>query len=302
MSDQELTKKIQSLKNEKNAIIVAHNYQFPEIQDVADFVGDSLELSKKASGLKNDIIVFCGVRFMAETAKILAYDKTVLLPVKDAGCPMADMINAEQLAALKADHPNAKVVAYVNSSAEVKALTDVCCTSSNAVKIVQNIDAEEIIFVPDKNLGAYCQRFTKKKIILWEGHCYVHSRISPSEVRQSKINVPNAPLIVHPECSAQVIDMADAVLSTSGMLEYVKKSKASTFLIATEEGIIHRMKKENPGKQFYSAGTPKFCVNMKKTKLKDVLRALEEETFQIEVPKNIAEKAKASLDKMLEYL
>lgn len=299
---EELKNKIQLLKKEKNAIIVAHNYQFPEIQDIADFVGDSLELAKKASVLKNDIIVFCGVRFMAETAKILAPDKKVLLPAKDAGCPMADMISAEQLAALKVEHPNAKVVTYVNSNAEVKALTDVCCTSANAVKIVQNIDAEEIIFVPDKNLGAYCQRFTKKKIILWEGHCYVHSRIIPSEVRQAKLNLPEALLIVHPECSSQVIDMADAVLSTSGMLEYVKKAKSKIFLVATEEGIIHRMKKENPDKQFYCAGTPKFCVNMKKTKLKNVLQALEEETYQIEVPTDIAVKAKASLDRMLEYL
>ncbi len=302
MSQAELKKKIKALKKEKNAIIVAHNYQFPEIQDIADFVGDSLELSRKAASLKNDIIVFCGVKFMAETAKILAPDKKVLLPVKDAGCPMADMITAEQLAGLKAKYPNAKVVTYVNSNAEVKALTDVCCTSSNAVKVVQNIDAEEIIFVPDRNLGAYCQRFTDKKIIIWEGHCYVHSRISPSEVRTARINLPEAVLIVHPECAPQVVDMADAVLSTSGMLEFVKKSSAKNFLIATEEGIIHRMKKENPGKQFYCAGTPKFCVNMKKTKLENVLHALETETYQIEVAKKIANKAKASLDKMLEYV
>ncbi|MDD4527432.1 MAG: quinolinate synthase NadA [Candidatus Margulisbacteria bacterium] len=302
MPEIEMIQEIQALKKEKNAIIVAHNYQYGEIQDIADFVGDSLELSKKASELKNDIIVFCGVWFMAETAKILAPDKKVLLPVKNAGCPMADMITAEQLAKLKKQHPKAKVVTYVNSNADVKALTDVCCTSANAVKIVQNIDAEEIIFVPDKNLGAYCQRFTDKKVILWEGHCYVHSRISPAEVKTAKQNLSDAPLIVHPECSPQVIDLADAVLSTAGMLEYVKKSKAKRFLIATEEGIIHRMKKENPEKQFYSAGTPKFCVNMKKTKLSNVLQALREETYQIEVPKDIAKKAKASLDRMLEYL
>ncbi len=300
MSD--VVKEIKSLKKKKNAIIVAHNYQYPEIQDIADFVGDSLELAKKASELKNDIIVFCGVIFMAETAKILAPDKKVLLPVKTAGCPMADMINAEQLAELKKQHPKAKVVTYVNSNAEVKALTDVCCTSANAVKIVQNIDADEIIFVPDKNLGAYCQRFTEKKIILWDGHCYVHNRISPSEVREAKTQLPDAPLLVHPECTSQVIDLADAVLSTAGMLKYVKEHNANRFIVATEEGIIHRMKKENPNKQFYSAGTAKFCVNMKKTKLSNVLESLENEQFEIVVDKEIAKKAKASLDKMLEYL
>lgn len=302
MSDKELIKKIKHLKREKNAIIVAHNYQYGEVQDIADFVGDSLELSKETANLKNDIIVCCGVKFMAETAKILSPNKKVLLPVKEAGCPMAEMITVEQLKELKQKHPKAKVVTYVNSNADVKALTDVCCTSANAVKIVQNIDAQEIIFIPDKNLGSYCQRFTDKKIILWEGHCYVHSRMSPSEVKRSKMNLPEAPLLVHPECSSQIVDLADEVLSTSGMLEYVKKSSKNIFLIATEEGIIYRMKKENPNKSFFPAGIPRFCVNMKKTKLENVLQALEEEIHEIVVPKKIAEKAKMALDKMLEYI
>jgi quinolinate synthase len=239
---------------------------------------------------------------MAETAKILSPEKTVLLPVKSAGCPMADMITAEQLLELKEKHPHAKVVTYVNSNAEVKALTDVCCTSANALKVTQNIDAEEIIFVPDKNLGSYCQRFTDKRIILWEGHCYVHSKITVKEVLQAKSNYPQAKLLIHPECSPQVVDLADEVLSTSGMLEYIKNCSAKTFLIATEEGIIHRIKKENLAKEIFSAGSPKICINMKKTKLKDVLKALEENVFEIIVPHDISQKAKKSLDNMLRFL
>ncbi len=302
MIDNNIVKEIEQLKKDKNAVILAHNYQFPEIHDIADFLGDSLDLARKASLSDADIIVFCGVQFMAETAKILAPDKTVLMPVKTAGCPMADMITADQLAKLKRENPKAKVVTYVNSNADVKALTDVCCTSSNAVKVVQNIDADEIIFVPDHNLGSYCQRFTDKKIILWDGHCYVHNRISPSEVIASKEKMPDAPLLVHPECSPAVVDLADEVLSTSGMLTFVKESKAKRFLIATEEGIMYRMKKENPDKEFYAAGSPKFCVNMKKTHIEDVLKVLRDESNQIEVDADIAKKAKFSLDKMLEYV
>jgi len=296
-----IAEEIARLKKEKNAIILVHNYQIGEVQDVADILGDSLDLAKKAAETTADIIVFCGVQFMAETAKILSPNKKVLLPVMDAGCPMADMIDADQLTKLKAKHPKAKVVTYVNSNADVKALTDVCCTSANAVKIVQDIDAQEIIFVPDKNLGAYCQRFTDKKVILWDGYCSVHNRITSSEVISSKEVMIDAPLLVHPECSPAVIDLADEVLSTSGMMAYVNSSDAKRFIIATEEGIMYRMKKENPAKEFFAAGTPKICINMKKTAIQDVYNVLNQEDNQIEVAEDIAVGAKRALSEMLKY-
>jgi len=253
-----IVEEINKLKKEKNAIILVHNYQRSEIQDIADYLGDSLGLSREAAKTDVNIIVFCGVRFMAETAKILSPGKKVLLPRKEAGCPMADMVTAEDLKRLKGKHPDAKVVSYVNTNADVKAESDICCTSANAVEVVRNLKTERIIFTPDKNLAAYCQRFTNKEIIPWNGYCYVHEKIRKEEVRLAKEKFPDALLLVHPECNPSVIDLADEVLSTSGMVNFVKKSDKKRFLIGTEEGLIYRLKKENPGKEFYAAGTAKM--------------------------------------------
>ncbi|TFG92686.1 MAG: quinolinate synthase NadA, partial [Candidatus Atribacteria bacterium] len=264
-----IVEEINKLKKEKNAIILVHNYQRAEIQDIADYLGDSLELAKQASETKARIIVFCGVRFMAETAKILSPEKTVIIPRKDAGCPMADMITAEDLRRLKKNYPDAKVVSYVNTNADVKAESDICCTSANAVKVVKNISAKRIIFTPDRNLAAYCQRYVDKEIIPWNGYCYVHEKIREEEVSLAKEKFPDALLLVHPECNPSVIDLADEVLSTSGMVSFAKKSDKKRFLIGTEEGLIYRLKKENPEKEFYAAGTAKMCRNMKLTTLND---------------------------------
>jgi len=294
-----IVEEITKLKKEKNAIVLVHNYQRPEIQDIADFLGDSLGLAKQAAETKDGIIVFCGVRFMAETAKILSPEKTVLLPRKEAGCPMADMITAEDLRRLKKNYPDAKVVSYVNTNADVKAESDICCTSANAVKVVKNISAKRIIFTPDKNLAAYCQRFVDKEIIPWNGYCYVHERISKEEVLLAKEKFPDALLLVHPECKPSVIDLADEVLSTGGMVSFVKKSDKKRFLIGTEEGLIYRLKKENPEKEFYAAGTAKMCLNMKLTTLKDVYLSLKEERYAIELPEGIIESAQKTLTAML---
>ena len=298
----DLVDKIAKLKKEKNAVILVHNYQRPEIQDIADFLGDSLELAREAAKTDARIIVFCGVRFMAETAKILSPKKTVLLPRKEAGCPMADMITAEDLRRLKKNYPDAKVVSYVNTNADVKAESDICCTSANAVKVVKNISAKRIIFTPDKNLAAYCQRFTDKEIIPWNGCCYVHERITEKEVRLAKEKFPDALLLVHPECNPSVIELADEVLSTSGMLNFAKKSDKKRFLIGTEEGLIYRLKKENPGKKFYAAGTAKMCRNMKLTTLNDVYLSLKEERYAIELPEGIIESAQKALTAMMKYV
>ena len=294
--------KINELKNKKNAVILVHNYQRGEIQDIGDYIGDSLGLSQQANKTDASIIVFCGVRFMAETAKILSPEKKVLMPRKEAGCPMANMVTPEDVLSMRKKHPNAKVVSYVNTNADVKAVTDVCCTSANAVKVVKNIDADEIIFVPDKNLGAYVKRFTDKKMILWDGFCYVHDSISKEDVLSAKNKYPEALLLVHPECRPEVIDIADEVLSTSGMLKFAKESKAKKFLIGTEEGIIYRLKKKNPGKEFYSAGTQKICSNMKLTHLEDVYNSLNEEKYEINLPENIINASKKSLEAMLKYV
>jgi quinolinate synthase len=296
-----IVEEINKLKKEKNAIILVHNYQRPEIQDIADFLGDSLGLAKQAAETKARIIVFCGVRFMAETAKILSPGKMVLLPRKEAGCPMADMITAEDLRSLKKKHPDAKVVSYVNTSAEVKAESDVCCTSANAVEVVKNISAKKIIFTPDKNLAAYCQRFTDKEVISWDGYCHVHEKITEEEVRLAKEKLPDALLLIHPECNPSVIDLADEVLSTSGMVSFAKKSDKKRFLIGTEEGLIYRLKKENPGKEFYIAGTAKMCRNMKLTTLNDVYLSLKEERYPIELAEGIIKSAQKALTAMLKY-
>ncbi len=299
-SENTLADRIQKLKEEKDAIILAHNYQIGEVQDIADFVGDSLQLSIEASKVTNSIIVFCGVHFMAETAKILNPDKMVLLPDGNAGCPMADMITADQLKELKEKHPGAVVICYVNSTAEVKALSDICCTSSNAIKIVGSVpDKKEIIFIPDKYLGSYIQEKTGRKMIFWNGYCPTHIRINAKQIIELKKKHLDSEIIVHPENTPEVIEVADRVESTGGMLKYMKDSKSKSFIVGTEVGILHRLKKENPDKEFIPAFARAICPNMKLTNLEKVLWSLEEEETKIEVPEDIAAKAKSAIDRMI---
>jgi quinolinate synthase len=294
--------KIKELKEKKDAVILVHNYQRGEVQEIADYLGDSLELSRKANSTDAEIIVFCGVRFMAETAKILSPEKKVLMPIEEAGCPMANMVTPEDVLALRKEHPNAKVVSYVNTNADVKAVTDVCCTSANAVKVVENIESNEIIFIPDRNLGSYVKRFVDKKIILWDGFCYVHDQIQKEEVLQSKKRFPEALLLVHPECRPEVIDIADEVLSTSGMIKFAKESNARFFLIGTEEGILYRLKKENSEKEFFKAGKTIICSDMKLTRQEDVYLALKEEKYEITLPNDIIKASRKALEEMLRYV
>lgn len=298
----ELADAIGKLKKERNAVILAHNYQLPEVQDVADFVGDSLGLSIQASKTDADVIVFCGVFFMAETAKILSPEKTVLIPDERAGCPMADMINAEQLRALKRKHPRAKVLCYVNTTAEVKAECDLCCTSANAVRMVREVlkDEEEIIFAPDKHLAAYVSSQTGREFVAWQGYCPTHARILPEDISRERGLHPAAEVVVHPECRADVIALADQVSSTEGMCRYVKETKAREIIVGTEKGIIHRMEKENPGKRFYSVSPLAICGNMKLTSLEKILWSLEDMDYRVEVPEETARKAKKSIERMLE--
>lgn len=298
--DAKLIEKILSLKGERNAVILAHNYQLGEIQDIADFVGDSLELSQKAAKSDADVIVFCGVHFMAETASILCPDKAVLLPDMHAGCPMADMVTAERLRQKKKELPNATVVCYINSSAEVKAESDVCCTSANAVKVIESLDAQEILFVPDQYLGHYISTKTDKKMILWPGFCPTHIRIRPERIKELKQEYPQAKIVVHPECQPDVIALADEVLSTGGLCRFAHKTEASEIIVGTEIGIIHRLRKENPGKKFIPASEQAICPRMKLITLEKVLWSLEEKAPQVKVPEEIRLKAKAAVDKMLE--
>ncbi len=301
MKDIDTIRAIRQLKQQKNAIILAHNYQRPEIQELADLVGDSLDLSRRAAATSAEMIVFCGVRFMAETAKILAPQKTVLLPNHNAGCPMADMVTADDVIAMKAAHPSATVVCYVNTPATVKAEADICVTSANAATIIERLQTDEILFFPDKNLAAWCQRFTTKKIIAWDGYCYVHSRFSAAEVAASQARFPDAVLLVHPECPADVVDLADEVLSTNKMVAFATASNAKQFLIATEEGIIHRLRRENPDKQFYAAGNAKSCFNMKKTTLQDIYLALLKGRTEINLDPTIMDRARHSLEEMVKF-
>ncbi|MGA2089974.1 MAG: quinolinate synthase NadA [Endomicrobiales bacterium] len=294
----ELTGRIRELMKRRNAVILVHNYQPAEVQDIADFLGDSLDLARKAADTTADVIVFCGVHFMAETAAILNPGKTVLVPDDTAGCPMANMIDAPRLRALKAEHPGAPVVAYVNTTAEVKAETDVCCTSSNAVKIINAMPDKEIIFVPDKNLGDYVARQTGKKLILWEGFCPTHMKIMPENILSQKKLHPQAEVLVHPECRPEVVMLADKVLSTTGVCNYVRESTRAEFIIGTEIGILHRLGKENPGKAFYPASTAAVCPNMKKNSLEKILWALEDMRPVVTVEEPIRIKAKQAIDKM----
>jgi len=296
----ETQKHIRELLDDKNAILLAHYYQRDEIQDIADILGDSLALSMEAAETDADIIVFAGVRFMAESASILSPDKTVILPRLDAGCPLADRITVEELEEAKAKHPGAAVVTYVNSSAEIKAHSDICCTSANAVRIVNSIQADTVLMVPDGNLARYTAQFTKKKVIPWRGFCYVHNDLLPEEVQRAKDAHPGAPVAVHPECRPEVTAMADFVGSTSGILTFARETDAQEVIIGTERGIMHQLKKENPGKRFFPASDHLTCLDMKRMTLDDVLVALLEMRHVIRVPDEILVPANLALSRMLE--
>ncbi|MEW6740469.1 MAG: quinolinate synthase [Nitrospirota bacterium] len=315
---------ILKLKEEKNAIILSHNYQRDEVQDIADFIGDSLELSRTAAEIDCDVIVFCGVHFMAESASILSPNKTVLLPELEAGCPMADMIQVSSprkvwktfpgyetqptfafpheftLRDIKAKYPGVPVVAYVNTTADVKAESDICCTSANVVKVIESLADERVICIPDRNLSMWAQKNTKKQIIAWDGFCHVHDRITKKDVLKAREEYPNAVFMAHPECRHEVLELADHVTSTSGMLRFAKSSDAKEFIVGTETGLMHRLKKENPDKIFYPLRKDMICPNMKKTTLNSVLSALKEMKNVIKVPEEIRIPAKKALDRMLE--
>ncbi|MBI4982440.1 MAG: quinolinate synthase NadA [Candidatus Omnitrophica bacterium] len=297
----ELEIKIKELKKKRNAVILAHNYQLPEVQDVADYCGDSLELSRIAATTSAKVIVFCGVHFMAETASILSPDKLVIMPDIHAGCPMANMINAEQLKKLKVEHPKAVVVGYVNTSAEVKAELDYCCTSTNAIAVVNALkDCEEIIFVPDKYLADYVSKNTGRKLISWNGLCPTHIKILPEDIKRERKFHPFAKVIVHPECLPAVVSMADAVLSTSQMSKYAKETEAKEMIIGTEVGLIYKLKKDNPAKEFYPASERAVCPNMKRTTQEKILWALEELKEEVRVSDEIRQRARKAIDRMLE--
>ncbi len=299
MKDLNLRERILRLKAEKDALILVHNYQVSEVQDVGDYVGDSLELARKAVDAGKQLIVFCGVRFMAETAKILNPGAKVLIPRPDAGCPMADMISRDDVIALKNKHPDAIVCSYVNTNADVKAETDICCTSANAVKVVESLDTARVIFTPDRNLASFVGKNVNTEIIPFDGYCYVHTRFSAEDIELSRAAHPNAVVLAHPECNPEVVDLADEVLSTSGMLRFAEESDADEFIIATEEGLIERMNREMPEKRFYSAGRAHFCFNMKRIRLEDVYRSLDEEIYEVHMDPDIMEKARVALERMI---
>ncbi|MFC1485006.1 quinolinate synthase NadA [bacterium] len=301
--DQKIIEHISKLKKDRNAIILSHTYQLPEIQDIADYVGDSFGLSQTAANTKADVIVFCGVHFMAETASILCPEKTILLPEIDAGCPMANMITAKKLIKLKEKHPDATVVTYINSPAEVKAESDIICTSANAVTIVRNIKNRKIIFTPDKYLGSYAaEKNPDKEIILYNGYCIVHVRIIPEHILKLKKNHPNAAVLVHPECTPPVRELADVIASTTGIINFAKNSDKKEFIIGTEIGIMHQLEKNNPDKKFYHVSPVATCVNMKKITLEKIVCSLEDLKYKIEVNKETRQKSKHAIYKMFEYV
>lgn len=296
-----LVAEIKRLKQERNAVILAHIYQPAEIQDIADFIGDSLDLSRLAAQTDADVIVFCGVHFMAETANILSPDKIVLLPDASAGCEMADMITAEELAAKRAENPNAVVVSYVNTTAEVKALTDICCTSANAVKIVDSIPKDkDIIFAPDRNLGGFIAKSTNRQMDLWNGCCPVHHALKAQVVIDAKKAHPNALVLAHPECQEDVLALADHINGTMGLVRYAEASDAEEFIVVTVGGVLHQMEKRCPNKKFYLASDRLYCHNMSRNTLEKVKNSLETLTPQVVVPEDIRVKAKACLEKMLD--
>ena len=299
----DLREKIRTLLHERKAILLAHNYQRPEVQDIADLCGDSLELSIKASQTDAEVIVFCGVHFMAETASILCPNKKVLLPVSDAGCPMADMITAEKLRKKKEEISAGKrvvVISYVNTTAEVKAETDICCTSANVIQVANSVDPSRQIFMtPDKNLAQYAIKYTDRDIVYWEGFCPVHNNLTVAQVRETKSVHPEALFLAHPECPPEVLELADEVKSTSGMIAYAGNSESREFIIGTEIGILHPLSKANPDKSFFPADPGMICSDMKKIGLREILRALENLQPEVKVPKEIREKAKGAVDRML---
>jgi quinolinate synthase len=299
MTQESIKSEIKSLLKERNAVLLAHNYMRDEIQEIADITGDSLALSMEAARTDADVIVFCGVHFMAESASILSPQKTVLLPRLDAGCPMAEMITVEELQKMKESLPGIPVVTYVNSSAAVKAESDICCTSANAVKVVQSVAGDEVIFAPDRNLGSYVAGFTNKRFHLWEGYCPTHERLRPEVVKELKEQYPDAPFVCHPECNPAVVALADHVCSTTGMYAFCKNSDAKRFIIGTEAGILYRLRRENPDKEFILGSPALVCPNMKLTSLEDVLEALETMKPVVKVPEEIRIPAKRALDRML---
>ncbi len=299
----EIVARIKELKKKRQAIILVHNYQLPEVQDLADFRGDSLELSRIAARTEAKVIVFCGVHFMAETASILSPEKKVIVPDIQAGCPMANMLTAEDLRKLKAKHPGAVTVGYVNTSAEVKAELDYCCTSSNAVAVVNALkDYKEIIFVPDKYLGDYVSRQTGRRLILWTGFCPTHVKILPEDIKREKKFHPDAKVVVHPECLPSVVALADAALSTSKMADFAKSSGAKEIIVGTEVGILYRLKKDFPDKEFYPASEAAVCPNMKRTTQEKILWSLEELKTEVRVPDAIRKRAKLAIDRMLQIV
>ncbi len=298
----QMNQKVRELLKRRNAILLTHNYQPPEIQDVADMCGDSLELSIKAAATSADVVVFAGVHFMAETASILSPDKTVLLPNMSSGCPMADMITPEALAARKKELPGVPVVTYVNSPAAVKALTDVCCTSANAVGVVNSLDSDEVLMAPDRNLAKYTAKLTGKKIHFWDGCCPFHDRLSPEDIQEARKKHPNAVVMAHPECRPEVLDLADVITSTSGMLSYPDSSDRKEFIVGTEVGILHPLKKRHPDCLFIPASEKLLCEDMKKITLSDIVNSLENMTGEVRVPEDIRIPALAAVEKMTKIL
>lgn len=292
--------RIKELKAANNAVILAHNYVTSDVQDVADFIGDSLALSIKAKEIKAPMIVFCGVRFMAETAKILSPNSEVILPEPAAGCPMADMATPEEVLKYRQAHPNTVLVAYVNSTASVKALVDICCTSANADKVLKSLPPDrEVLFLPDRNLGANTASKLSRELALWPGFCPVHNRIHPEDVQRIRKQFPNAKLLVHPECLPEVVALADAALSTGGMVNYVAKSDCNEFIIGTEHGILHQLQNSNPNKIFHPLEPLTTCNDMKKITLEKVLHALENHTEKIELSADLMDKARIPIERML---
>ena len=296
----DLQRQIQNLKQSRRALLLAHNYQPPEIQDIADLTGDSLELSRQAVATDAEIIVFCGVHFMAETAAILNPNRTVILPRTDVGCPMADMITPQDLVKVRVQHPGVPIVTYVNSSAAVKAESTICCTSANAVKVVESLEqADTVYMVPDQNLAKYTARHTQKRVHYWKGYCPIHHQLQPDDIHGAKEKHPDAMFIAHPECRPEVLELADLVSSTSGMLRYVKASSHREFIIGTERGILHTLAKENPGKSFYSPSPHLLCQDMKRIRLPDLISALQEKHHQVSIPEDIRQRALLAVERML---
>ena len=295
----DLKNRIEELKKKKKAVILAHNYQVLEVQHLADFVGDSLELARKSTGVDADIIVFAGVYFMAETAKILNPDKKVLIPEIEARCPMADMVTASDIRRLREQYPDAGFVAYVNTNADVKAEVDIICTSANAVKVVNSMPQKRIVFVPDKNLGNWVKQNTDKDVILYHGYCYVHDEFEYEKIKRLKEENPDAVMLVHPEAPPQVVEMADEVVSTSGMLRYVASTDARKIIVVTEEGLLDMLREKHPDKIILSAGRKAICEDMKKITPESILRSLEEEKYEITIPPDTMERARVAIEKML---